>query len=487
MRGFSVLEITLAFALLTLVMGGVILADFSNTYWIIASQTNGAGLAAAKVRLESLRAAAQEDFYEATSSTLVRAPGAPCDASTLCYFVGQRVEDISPCSKYVEVETAWEVPGYPTSTVMLPTALTSPAFAYALGGDCALTPPAGVWGSVAAGPEAVFPAAPTSIDVLAGAAYLSSLGDPYLFIYKDGVISYAGNFRASDPINALDAARDTSNGKVYVYAAMASSMGQLAVIDVTDINKPVEVSRIALHGVDPDGSSPQGWRLAYLDRTIYIVTRNTAGPELHVVDVSDPAAPVEQGSGLNLGTSAYGIVVRDEKADGVTRRFAYLATTLDRGELMVVDVTDPAAPAVAATFDLDDTGCGLSDKPDGTALFISGETLFVGRAHSAGSCPELPDIYALDISDPLRPHMLASGVAGGGVLGLRAAGKYIFVYASTLASPTYTSLLDVEGDDVFAAQYKGNTLQVWDIDPLHFVKIAQRTLTPSTLQMFYSL
>jgi hypothetical protein len=485
MRGFSTIELIVAFAILTLVMGGVLLADFSSTYWLVASRTSSEALFKATASLEALRANSKQDFYGAVSSDPTADADAQCQAGGMCYFLQSAIIDISACAKYAEASASWQVPGYATSTVSLPTMLADTAAARALGGDCLLLPPAGSWTGIAPGQSGIFsPGMPTSVDALAGTAYVSANQSPYLRIYKSGFLTYSNSFSASDPLNAVDAARDTETGKVYVFAAVASTTGQLMVIDVTDPQAPAELVRKPLAGVSPTGSSPQGWRLFYYDRTIYIVARNTAGPELHIFDVSNPAMPVEMGSGLNLGTSAYGIAVRDEIAGGVRKRFAYLATTLDSGEVMVVDVTNSQTPAVAATLDLDDAGCGLSDKPDGTSLFLSGKLLYVGRSHSTGSCTTLPDLYALDISDPTHPKAAASGVAGGGILGMRVSGGHLFAYVSTQANPTDTALFDIDGDMLIAAQHAGNTVQVWNADPARFARVASRAVASAQLQLF---
>ncbi len=187
-------------------------------------------------------------------------------------------------------------------------------------------------GSTIAAPSAApFSPVPAALDVFAGAAFIASNQSPYLEIYKGSLVSYANGFHAGDPINALDVARDETTGRVYAYAAAASTTQQLMVIDVTDSSNPVEVARLSLAGVDP--ARVVAARVAHrILRPHYIyddAQHRRARAAYHQCCRS--RAPVEIGSGLNLGTSAYAITVRDERVGAAVKRFAYLATTLDSG------------------------------------------------------------------------------------------------------------------------------------------------------------
>ncbi len=456
-RGFSTLEIMIAFAIMSLVFGGVMLADFSSNYWVIASQTSNEGLYKAKTRLEELRAASRQDFYSAVSSPAAKDMDASCTSGSLCYFVESVVTDISTCSKYAQAVSSWAVRGYPTTTTSLPTHLTYPAEAISLGGDCLLNPPKGTWASAHTTGTASVPGNPKGVDALGGITYVVSDTTPYLATYyQGGLVAYTNNFKVSDPVNGFDVARDAATGRTYAFLAVASTTGQLAIVDVTDQASPTEITRVSLAGVVPTGSAPQGWRVAYYGQRVYITVRETAGPELHIFDVANPAAPNQLAS-VELNTSVYDLVVRDEESSGTTKRFAYLATTKgSAGKVLVYDVTTPGSVVEV-------TGAATTLPTNAKSLALAGRTLYVGTDAVSGG----GEVYALNVTNPGAVSggfpTLFSGEVGAGVVGLKVAGEHLFALASTQASPLVSTLLDVDGDTISLAKNAVSNLRVWTI------------------------
>ena len=413
----------IAFALMSLVFGGVILAQFGSSYWAIASETSNEGLYKAKTRLEELRAIVRKDFRLASSSPTMRISDSFCNSGSLCYFIKTDVTDLSPCSKYVAAQVDWRVSGYPTTTTSLFTNLTDVNEAISLGGDCPLTAPEGTWATALQQASAdIGGGVPSGVDVLGTNAYLTSNQSPYLHIYSAGAFSaYANSFAAMDPLNNIDVARDVATGRTYGYAAIASTSVQLEVFDLTDTNNPTSVAKLVLNSVDKTGSFPQGWRAAYYDRKVYIATRETTGPEFHVVDVSNPANPVELGS-RELNTSAYGIVVRDIKQNGTARRMVFLATSMNSKELMVLDASNPASITELAGVATD-----LPGDYDGRSVFLSGNTLYIGTVSNPGG----KELYALDASNIFTASggfsTVSSVEIGGGVTSIRVSEPFVFV------------------------------------------------------------
>jgi hypothetical protein len=273
---------------------------------------------------------------------------------------------------------------------------------------------------------------------------------------------------------------------------MGTTTGQLAIIDVTDASNPTLVSTFTLPNMTY-ASDPQdiwGREIAYYDRKIYITTRAASGPELHVVDVSTPAAPSELGS-KELGFTVLSMAVRDEYQAGSVHRMLYAATGRDGGEIAILDLTSLASIPVYS-FDLPDTDknggvCNLSDKPNAISIVPLGRRLYAGREHNAsGACSNLEDLYMLDISNPSAPTVLARGTAGGGVIGLRASGDLLFVLVSSLAQPTVGGLLDIDGSYAYVGNTSASKLQVWGADPSSFAKIGEKPLSGSKLQVFRS-
>ncbi len=448
MKGFSTLEIMIAFAIMAIVLSGVITADFGAQYWTITSQTSNEALYKGKIQLEKLRSASAGDFYSAQSTSLTKDTDASCAGGGLCYYIQNSVSDISSCSKYLESTISWQVPRYPTSTTLLPSYLSNATEAVSLGGDCGLNYPSGTWSDPSSEGTWTLKGAATGVDVLNGVAYVSESTSPYLEVAQADTPDTAYTFASAvnpAPFNDIDVARDLATARVYAYIAASST--QLRVIDVSDPKNPVEVASSTLAGVTQSSSEAQGWRLAYYDRKIYLATRyNGALPEFHIFDVGYSTSPFEVGSGTKLGTSVYDIIVRDQYAAGTKHRFAYLATTLDAGELMVLDVTDPKNIGTPIK-------CALTGNYQGTALAMLGNILFLGRDTPSGA----DDLYAFNATDPTSASFCTplgeTQVENGffdysrHVIGLRATGPYLFVETTNSTSSHNHGQLQVRSAD----------------------------------------
>ncbi len=485
--GFSTLEIMMALFIMVIVLAGAASANFAAEYWVITSETSNEALYKAKTTLENYRAIAREDFYRATTSPFTRDEDASCAGGGLCYFIQSAASDLSSCSKYVEARVDWQVDRYPTTTVALFTNLTNVPEAVAVGGDCLLSAPAGDWTGIAASSTVdALSGNQTGLDALNGNAYITMDQSPWLLVKSAGSPSFSGCSGCNGPYNGLDAARDPSTGRTYAYVA-ATTTSQFQIVDVTDTTNPSLIASRPLAGVTP-GANSQGWKIAYYGQKAYIATRYIIGstPEFHVFDVGNPYSPVELGA-KDIDTSPYDIVVRDQMFGGSLRRFAYLATTHDGREVMILDVTDPALIPAPIVLDLPDTPCSLANKPDATALFLLGNTLWVGREHSA-SCSALPDLYAVDVSNPLAPAIVSQISVGSTILGLRVSGGKAYIETSSWANAPGTGLLDIDGDSMYAVRPSAGTtgVKVWSIDPSAIGGLSSYSPLGHSLQIFNS-
>jgi Tfp pilus assembly protein PilE len=480
--GFSTLEIMIAMVIIVIVLAGAASANFAAQYWAVASETSNEALYKAKTKLENYRALAKSDFYQATSSPLL--PDA-CVPGQLCYFIGSTVTDLSSCSKYVQANTHWQVDRYPTTTTAIFTNLTNIPETIALGGDCLLQEPAGDWEDITASSTADFtPGNPTGIDTLNGNVYITADQAPWLQVKSATSTSFSGCSGCNGPYNAIDAARNLSTGRIYAYVA-ATTTAQLQIIDVSNPSNPSFIASAPLSGVS--GSDAQGWRIAYYGQKVYITSRySIASPEFHIFDVSNPYAPAEIGT-ADIGTSPYSIVIRDQMFGGSMHRFAYLATTHDLKEVLILDVTDPAAIGTPVTLDLPEAGCGLADSPDATTLSLLGTTLWVGREHSA-SCDFLPSLYAINVSDPTSPVIISQVVTDSTITGLKVSGNRAYLETSSWAGAPGTGLLDMDEQYLYAARVPAGTtgVEVWSIDPLDTRKLSSDSPLGHSLQIFYA-
>ena len=385
-RGFSTLELMIAFAVLAIVFSGAALASYGAQYWTIALKNSYDALFEGKKQIEDVQRVAEHDYWSATSSSMSTSQ-TDCNSS-VCYYTKRTVTDLSSCAKYAQIDVSYQVPGYPTTTIPFSASLTNVPAVLALGGDCSTNPFVGDWTSLhIAQANFGLHGIPAGVDELDGTVYIVENQPSALeIITEDQSYSYTPPDGAT--FNAVDVARDLFTGRTYAYIVATSS--QLRVVDVTDPSAPVLVASKLLATV-PAGLEA-GWRLHYYDQKLYVVTRFLSKPsaqEFHIFDVSDPTVPQEV-SNFKLSTSAYAIVVRDQYSDFAKHRFAYLATTHTAKELVVLDVTDPFSIATAAT-------CDLPSTQQGTTLHLSGNILYVGRENvpSGGE-----DLYAFDATDP---------------------------------------------------------------------------------------
>lgn len=124
--------------------------------------------------------------------------------------------------------------------------------------------------------------------------------------------------------------------------------------------------------------------------TAYLVTNTVGGNpgyEFYSIDVSTPSAPSLIG-GLNIGDSINAI--------DISGNYAYLVTADDTAELQIVDISLPYSPAIISTLN-------LPDRADATAIHVSGNYAYVGRAKTSGGNGEL---YIIDISNVSAPTVL---------------------------------------------------------------------------------
>ncbi|MEI6660189.1 MAG: hypothetical protein WCK91_02080 [bacterium] len=437
----------IAFTVLSIVLSGVVLADFGVEYWTITSQTSSGALYKAKTHLEELRASARQNFYQIVSSPLTPDN---CVDGQLCYFTKDTVTDISPCSKYAQVDVSWQVDGYPISNTTLSTYLTDPAEAITLGGDCILGYPSGPWTNLVDWNSSVSIGTPVGLDSLNGRTYIVTDTNPYLQILSNDDLSsgstgtsFANGFIGAGPYSAIDVARDIATGRSYAYISTNTNTNQLQVVDVTDSNNPENSAQATLKNVASSGSAPGGFRITYsgpdgdpsnggIKAGIYILTQSTTGPEFHIFDATSPSFPSEVGS-RELGMTAYGMTIRDQIVSGVLRRFVYLAVgSSDPKELMVLDVTNPKNITQVVL-------CTLAGNYKATSVFILGNTLYLGRdLVPAGNS----DLYAFDASDPtLASFCNPIGQAdtdslfySNHVIGIRGSGPYLYVAVTNTTS-----------------------------------------------------
>jgi type II secretory pathway pseudopilin PulG len=427
--GIITLEILIALTIIVLSVSAVLIVAGGSQSISVDSQTNLEALAIAQSMAEDSRATASSDFGSIETTTPV----------TDDIYDKQTVVDpdtITQCSKDVTSLVTWTI-GLITQTVQIDSHINDLATAQALGGNCDSDPPTEEWISPVTWASGNFnPGKPTSLDALNRIVYMGSDKAPFLEIADtsgvglNGTVSfetYANNFEDDYQINDIKVA--AIDGEVYAFVARDNATEQFEVINVTDINNPQPLATRSLSGVS--GTEPEGWRLYYFDKKVFIVARFTIGPELHIFDVSIPSDPTEIGTGTELGRTVEDIVVTKKTVSGTVHYFLFLATKKDTAPLSIYDVTFPTSSSATVTELTDAEPTFTSGTyQDGYAVFASGSTLYFGRQ----SDPDSNDLFVYDISNPLSGSMVplldAANITQASVIAVAASGNFVFLATS---------------------------------------------------------
>jgi len=162
----------------------------------------------------------------------------------------------------------------------------------------------------------------------------------------------------------------------------------LDILDVSDISAPERVGRVTLP------SAIRG--IHVVDGYAYVADTDDG---LRIVDVSDPAHPMEIGFYKTRRTW-------DVYVEG---RYAYLAC-FGHG-LRIVDVSDPTQPVEIASYE---TGCVVND------VYVSGGYVYA-------VCWAGDDLHIIDINDPMHPAEVAVFDAEGGSNDVYVSGNYAYL------------------------------------------------------------
>ncbi|PIR37989.1 MAG: hypothetical protein COV34_02790 [Candidatus Zambryskibacteria bacterium CG10_big_fil_rev_8_21_14_0_10_42_12] len=402
-KGSSIIEIIIALAVLTFgITAGTLLA-FSNQSIELDTQTASEALYITKDAIENVRATAQGDFSEIASLEITQ---------SIDIYTNQIFALNSDCSKRVTSLTTWQTDAQRDKYISLTTEIADMTEALALGGGCTGFPGDEWYHPDTSNVANTNPASArgTGVDVakINGRAYAfvtsdisgSSQDDFWAFDVEDVTQTTAPTKMTSldTGLGLVDiaVAKQESTGKYFAYVANKEIevppsdpvvREQLQVIEVTNIDDPNPHNRavlrasIELPGVDPEGSYPEGRSIFYYNNKVYIGIAETDGPEFHVFNVTNPTSPQHLGS-IELTHNVNDIVVRGD--------YAYLATSDNSGEVMVIDISNPSAMVHP---DISGLKYNAPGSADATAVYVSGNTLYAGRNRDGSQ----DDFFVLDI------------------------------------------------------------------------------------------
>ncbi len=236
--------------------------------------------------------------------------------------------------------------------------------------------------------------------------------------------------------------------------ANASTTEQLQIINIDNPVVPklifCKISCTLRKGTSSGEETLPAKSIFYYKKRLYIGTAysiSAAFFELHIFDVSSPENPVEIGT-LKTYHNVNAIAVTDQMVGGVQKTIAYLALSggVNTGvEVKAYDFSNPY-------FGMDDKAANspsigsfnAEGTEYGTALFLSGSELFLGREGQGLTNTTLePELYILDATDPTsiteveHADLHLSTTSGVFVSGIRALTNTVFVSTTYSKKPFF--------------------------------------------------
>jgi len=399
-RGFSVLEVLIALAILTLGISAAILIVFGNQSLKIDNETNGEALYKAKSLLERARASSTLDFISINTTATT---------SEDIYSKKFNVADVSPCAKDLTSVVNW-LSSFRPLEIQLTTRVTSLDEAEKLGGFCDPVAPESAWDT----PRTYGGISPSFFAGQGtGVAGMYINGIRYMFVTTD--TASGDNFYSIDTSNPNSISSSNifsthvENGLYVVTTAEIAGhqyafvltghnkFGQLQVIDISTPTSPTLITSASTTIPNVTTNEDAVARsIFFYQNKIYIGTDYLAfGPsgfnhELHVFNVSDPLNPQPEYS-INVGRRVNNIVVRDS--------VAYLATGPGGSPYTPLKIFDLSSKQLVGEFVVPDNRFGMS-------LFLLGNRLYFGLERTTTG----NDFYVLDVSNSTPVQLSASSL-----------------------------------------------------------------------------
>lgn len=272
-----------------------------------------------------------------------------------------------------------------------------------------------------------------SLDLFGGLAYVSLRTDApdaddleIIDILENNEIR--NTFDTGEIVSKIDIA----NGNVYV--AQNSSTTQLAILETNfETSGPtLSVSATSsLPGVA--GARPGAVSIFYFDSRVYVGTKRTAGREFHIFDVSETTQPNWLGS-REINHNVNDIQVKDG--------FAFLATSGNVRDMIVLDIRDPSNVVQIETID-------LPGNEDGRTVYVAGNKIYLGR--HKGRAPGHDELFVFEFltnsaGDLEEIVTLGSAPTGADVTDIIVLGSTIFATTENPQSELQIFALSESGE-----------------------------------------
>ncbi len=406
--GFSTLELLIAITIIITAISTVIIVVFSNQTVSLDNQLNDEALIKATNLIEQARSSASFDF-----SSLGNLPTANDDI----YKKELMVTDINPCRKTGIASVSWSTDPKRTLQIQLQTIFSNPSEAIALGGDCGPdSPPATQWWypftfkdydlktipptALQSGNAGV---GATSIDVIRrGSKYAilttnsGSEKDIWVINVDDGKNASISASKETTKVGLNNA--DVEGNYVFALTVgSAATPSDLQIIDISTITSPNLVATRSLDISSSDANYvPNAQAIFYYGGKIYVGTHRTGGNEFQIFS---GASPFDLIKGLELNHNINSIIVRGD--------YAYLATSDNTGELMIVNI-NPLSTEYMKHPDVTGMKYDATGDYDAISLFLMSDKLYLGREGGNYSKADASNFMVLDIGNPHAISLLGA-------------------------------------------------------------------------------
>ncbi len=246
--------------------------------------------------------------------------------------------------------------------------------------------------------------------------YETAESNPHIYELKTSTV---GDGRR---INAVDVIRHEPSGRLFAYVVFHDRVNQLGVFELFDDNRePVLLTTRTLGGAIAGGSFPQGWRLVVYGERLFVLTRETAGTELHIFSLTYPAIPTEVIAGrTELSRTVNDMDVLGIAEDGEYKEFLFLGASAALKEFAIFDVTSGVPSEILAI--------NLPGTSNVESLYLTTSNIYLGRQSVSGG----PELYQFALSDLLAGSTTprATYEVGAGVSNIAGVGGELVVTTS---------------------------------------------------------
>ncbi len=448
-RGFSTIELLIAFSVALIFITGALLVALGSQ----ETQLDATLSLSALLHGSERHAKMADSLFKSWN-------GAPTTSLESSYHITSYAKTLSSCIKNVLTENTWATETNRSSKVSFYTTKSDKTYATKMEtGACDPTPPT-EWNAAQKSLEASpLELTGTGTDM----ALFTYEGTEYAFITTESTSSNTPDLwiiqstpHSSSIVDELDigpGAKGVSIKMPYAYVLHASNTEQIKVVDLRAgplLDERSVMTTVTLPNMTSSCIScltPKS--IAYFDGYLYVgmpyianlgatpVTRNN---ELHIICVADntipgcaPETPQWLGS-FNVNHNIEDLVIQETYIQGTSTKIAYLATSASAAqypELTIIDVTNPRS--LSPTSSVNPSGNSY-----GTALSLLGNRLYLGRQRTTGNNM---DFIALDIGDPWNPTTTSSRKlnlkANTEVSNIASAGELAFVATTDAQRPLH--------------------------------------------------